>query len=72
MSSRPDFHSYFETDALVRLELHCKTFLPLIFVAEKIFLPINGNQLFSRGQLQILKFSPNHCVKLLTATTTWN
>ena len=29
MSSRPDFHSYFETDALVRLELHCKTFLPI-------------------------------------------
>ena len=26
MSSHPDFHFYFETDALVRLELHCKHF----------------------------------------------
>ena len=40
MSSHPDFHSYFETNALVRLELHCKTLLPSKFVAEKIFSPI--------------------------------
>ena len=40
MSSRPDFHSYFETDPLVRLELHCKTLLLSKFVAEKIFSPI--------------------------------
>ena len=40
MSSHPDFHSYFETDALVRLELHCKTVLPSKFVAEKNFSPI--------------------------------
>ena len=40
MSSHPEFYSNFETDALVRLELHCKTLLPPKFVAEKIFSPI--------------------------------
>ena len=40
MSSHPDFHSYFENDALVRLEMHCKILLPSKFVAEKIFLPL--------------------------------
>ena len=38
MFSHPDFHSYVETDASVRLELHCKTLLPSKFVTEKIFL----------------------------------
>ena len=69
MSSHPDFHSYFETDALVRLDLHCKTLLPSKFVAEKIFftykMAINCFCVVS------YKFSLNHCVELLTATT-WN
>ena len=38
MFSHPDFHSYVETDASVRLELHCKTLLPSKFVAEKFFI----------------------------------
>ena len=40
MFPHPDFDSDFETDASVRLELHCKTLLLSKFVAKKIFSPI--------------------------------
>ena len=50
MSSHPDFHSYFETDALVRLELHCQTLLPSKFFAEKIFnLHLKNGQIFTKS-----------------------